>query len=74
MMDVHGFTDLYDDDLSGEDRIAHYVEKGASFLVCNDPAWLQELDSSLWLTAPMQSFEHVQIFDLKASEAMRNRE
>jgi hypothetical protein len=68
LMDVRGFTDLYDDGLSGDERIAAYVLKGADVLVCNDEDWYSEHSQSPWLTAPLSRYHSFRLFDLHASE------
>jgi hypothetical protein len=69
LMDIRGFTDLYDDDLVGDDRIAHYVARGASVLVCNDKTWFENHVDSPWLTFPLDGFESFLLFDLRRSQA-----
>ena len=67
-MDVRGFTDLYDDGLSGDERIAAYVLQGANVLVCNDEDWYSAQAKSPWLTAPLSQYHSFRLFDLRASE------
>lgn len=67
LMDVRGFTDLYDDGLSGDERIAAYVLKGANVLVCNDEDWYLRHSQSPWLTAPLSRYHSFRLFDLHAS-------
>ena len=69
LMDVKGFTDLYDDAFSGDERIAHYVARGATVLVCNDDDWWENHAGSPWLTAPLSGYQSFRLFDLVASEA-----
>ena len=67
LMDVRGFTDLYDDGLSGDERIAAYVLQGANVLVCNDEDWYAAHSQSPWLTAPLSRYHSFSVFDLHAS-------
>lgn len=67
LMDQMGFTDLYDDHLQGDERIEHYVARGAVVLVCNDPAWLESHSNSPWLQRPIASVGNTLIFDLSES-------
>jgi hypothetical protein len=69
LMDVRGFTDLYDDGLSGDERIAAYVLQGANVLVCNDEDWYSAHSNSPWLTAPLSRHHSFRLFDLNASAA-----
>lgn len=69
LMDVKGYTDLYDEHLTGDGRLEHYVDLGATHLVVNDPEWILAHADSPWLTAPISDFENIRIFNLIASEA-----
>lgn len=74
LIDVRGFTDLYDDGFEGDERIALYVSKGAGVLICNDQSWYDLHEKSPWLTAPIESYGSFLLFDLKASKAFHDRE
>ena len=69
LMDVRGFTDLYDDALTGDERIAHCVAQGARVLVCNDEDWWVRHAESPWLTAALSGHQTFRLFDLKSSAA-----
>lgn len=69
LMDQKGFTDLYDDAFQGEERVAFYVGKGASYLVCNDPDWYEAHKESRWLTQQMTQLGNFRVFDLLNSDA-----
>ena len=69
LMDQKGFTNLYDDAVQGEERIAFYVGKGASYLVCNDPAWFEVYKESRWLSQQMTQLGNFRVFDLLNSDA-----
>ena len=68
LLDQKGFTDLYDETMTGDERIAFYVEKGASFLVCSSAEWLQERAKSPWLQQPIIDLDGLVVFDLLNSE------
>lgn len=68
LMDQKGYTDLYDDAFQGDERIAHYVAKGAAFLVCNDPNWYEAHKGSRWLTNQMTQRGNFRVFDLLNSD------
>jgi len=75
LMDQKGFTDLYDDAYTGDERIAHYVSRGAQFLACNDENWYELHKQSLWLTHEMTKLGNFRVFDLLNSDAtLRSRE
>lgn len=69
IMDQKGFTDLYDNHLIGDDRIAHYVGLGAKYLICNDENWYQKHESSPWLTKQMTQLGNFRAFELLESNA-----
>ncbi|MDA0913149.1 MAG: hypothetical protein O3B11_04915 [Bacteroidetes bacterium] len=69
IMDQKGFTDLYDNHLVGNDRIAHYVGLGAKYLLCNDERWYQKHESSPWLTKQMTQLGNFRVFELLESNA-----
>ena len=68
LMDQQGFTNLYDDAYQGEERIAHYVGKGAAYLVCNDPDWYEAHKQSPWLSDQMTLLGNFRVFDLLNSD------
>lgn len=68
LMDQKGFTDLYDDAVQGDERIAFYVAKGAKYLVCNDPDWYEARKESHWLSNQMTQLGNFRVFDLLNSD------
>ena len=75
LMDQKGFTDLYDDAYAGDERIAHYVMRGAKFLTCNDENWYELHKQSPWLTHEMTKLGNFRVFDLLNSDAtLRSRD
>ena len=75
LMDQRGFTDLYDDEFKGDDRIEYYVSKGAKYLICNDPQWHEVHRDSPWLTQEMTQLGNFRVFNLLDSDAtLRSRE
>jgi hypothetical protein len=69
LLDQKGFTDLYDDNMKGDERIRFYVDKGASYLVCNSSEWIKERAGSPWLTHPIIAIDNLVVFDLLNSES-----
>ena len=68
LLDQKGFTDLYDENITGDERIALYVGKGASFLVCGSAEWLERRAKSPWLQQPIIHLDGWVVFDLLNSE------
>ncbi len=68
LMDQKGFTNLYDDAYQGEKRIAFYVTKGASYLVCNNPDWYEANKDSRWLSKQMMQMGNFRVFNLFESD------
>ena len=64
LLDQKGFTDLYNENMTGDERIAFYVDKGALFLVCSSAEWLEERAESPWLQQPIIDLEGLVVFDL----------
>ena len=69
LMDQRGFTNLYDDEFQGEERIEFYVSKGAKYLICNDPDAYEAIKSSLWLSNELLQSRNFRVFDLLNSDA-----
>jgi|TARA_B100001093_G_scaffold506617_1_gene565845 hypothetical protein len=69
LLDQKGFTDLYDENFVGDERIELYVQKGASYLVCNSRTWYEERIKSPWLQRPIIDFGGMIVFDLSNSES-----
>jgi len=69
LLDQKGFTNLYDENMTGDERIEFYVQKGASYLVCNSMEWFEKRSESPWLQHPIIELEGMMVFDLLNSEA-----
>jgi hypothetical protein len=69
LLDQKGFTNLYDENMTGDDRIEFYVQKGASHLVCNSRDWYLQRAESPWLQHPIIDFGGMIVFDLLNSAA-----
>jgi hypothetical protein len=69
LLDQKGFTNLYDENMTGDDRIRFYVEKGAVYLVCNSKDWWEERGDSEWLQHPIIRVHDLVVFDLLNSAA-----
>ncbi|MAI23759.1 MAG: hypothetical protein CL828_06850 [Crocinitomicaceae bacterium] len=69
LMDQKGFTNLYDDGFQGEERLAFYFGKGASYLMCNDPDWYEAHKESRWLSEQITHAGNFRVFDLMQSDA-----
>ncbi|MGB1122891.1 MAG: hypothetical protein ACPG08_05150 [Flavobacteriales bacterium] len=69
LMDQKGYTNLYDDAVQGEERVAFYAGKGANYLVCNNPDWYEAHKESPWLTRQMTQLGNFRVFDLLNSDA-----
>ena len=69
LLDQKGFTNLYDENMTGDERIEFYVQKGASYLVCNSMEWFDKRSESPWLQHPIIELEGMMVFDLLNSEA-----
>jgi 4-amino-4-deoxy-L-arabinose transferase-like glycosyltransferase len=67
-MDLHGFTDLYENDLMGAERCAHFAARGATHLVVNDTAALGQYDWGPWLDRPVVNWGDVRVYDLRRGE------
>ena len=66
-----GFTSLYEADLHAKDRVAWAVNRGASYLIVNQPELLEQGDWGPWLDFPVGVHRNVQVFDLRAAAAGR---
>lgn len=64
-----GFTSLYEAGLHAGERVAWAVSRGASYLVVNQPALLEQGDWGAWLDFPVGVHRNVQVFDLRAAAA-----
>ena len=65
-MERMGFTSLYEEDLHAGERVAWAVSRGATYLVVNQPALLEQGDWGPWLDVPVGVHRNVQVFDLRA--------
>ncbi len=64
-----GFTSLYETGLHAGERVAWAVNRGAAYLVVNQPALLEQGDWGAWLDFPVGVHRNVQVFDLRAAAA-----
>ena len=69
LLDQKGFTNLYDENIVGDERIKFYVQKGAAYLVCNSREWYAQRAESPWLQRPIIDFGGMIVFDLLNPEA-----
>lgn len=67
-MDLRGFTDLYENELVGAARCAHFAARGATHLVVNDTAALTRHDWGPWLDRPVVDWGDVRVYDLRRGE------
>jgi len=67
-MGLRGFTDLYENDLAGAERCAHFAARGATHLVVNDTAALAQHDWGPWLDRPVVDWGDVRVYDLRRGE------
>jgi hypothetical protein len=64
MMDQKGFTDFGYGTIKGEQRMKRLIERGAKYLIVNDPGILNQDYLKPYLREPIGNYQNVTIFRL----------
>jgi hypothetical protein len=73
MMDQKGYTEFGLFDPQGNDRIGHYISTGTSYLIVNDPSYLNRPFLSKYIDEKIGEHNNVQIFTISMPEEMEGK-